>query len=161
MAGWTLDLDKWAEKQKSDMLDVKRTFALMLFTKVVQRTPVDSGAHRQNWLVTINQESFEYNPGLQKGGRVLSTGKGQIDKARAGDKIILQNNGPAITKLEYGGYPKPPMRGTKVSKKGVRPAVYEIKTVGGFSKQAPRGMVGVTMAESGATLTEAVNEVKR
>jgi len=146
MAGWTLDLDKWAEKQKSDMLDVKRTFALMLFTKVVQRTPVDSGAHRQNWLVTINQESFEYNPGLQKGGRVLSTGKSQIDKARAGDKIILQNNGPAITKLEYGGYgPNSPTG----------------KTVGGFSKQAPRGMVGVTMAESGATFTEAVNEVKR
>lgn len=146
MAGWTLDLNKWAEKQKSDMLDVKRTFALMLFTKVVQRTPVDSGAHRQNWLVTINQESFEYNPGLQKGGRVLSTGKSQIDKARAGDKIILQNNGPAIKKLEYGGYgPNSPTG----------------KTVGGFSKQAPRGMVGITMAESGAIFNEAVNEVKR
>lgn len=146
MAGWTLDLNKWAEKQKSDMLDVKRTFALMLFTKVVQRTPVDSGAHRQNWLVTINQESFEYNPSLQKGGRVLSTGKSQIDKARAGDKIILQNNGPAIKKLEYGGYgPNSPTG----------------KTVGGFSKQAPRGMVGITMAESGAIFNEAVNEVKR
>lgn len=145
MAGWTLDLDKWANKQKSDMLDVKRTFALVLFTKVVQRTPVDSGAHRQNWLVTINQESFEYNPGLQKGGRVLSTGKSQIDKARAGDKIILQNNGPAITTLEYGGYgPNSPTG----------------KTVGGFSKQAPRGMVGITMLEAGAVLTEAIAEVK-
>jgi len=118
----------------------------MLFTKVVQRTPVDSGAHRQNWLVTINQESFEYNPGLKKGGRVLSTGKSQIDKARAGDKIILQNNGPAITKLEYGGYgPNSPTG----------------KTVGGFSKQAPRGMVGVTMLEAGAIFNDSVNEVKQ
>ena len=147
MAGWTLDLDKWAEKQKSDMLDVKRTFALMLFTKVVQRTPVDSGAHRQNWLVTINQESFEYDPSLQDGksDRVNAQARSKVLGSKPGDTIILQNNGPAIRKLEYGGYgPNSPTG----------------KTVGGFSKQAPRGMVGITMLEAGAVITEAIAEVK-
>ncbi len=145
MAGWSLDLNEWASKQQSDIIDVKRTFAFMVFTKVVQRTPVDSGAHRQNWLVSINSENYGYNPDARKGGRVMSEGQGVIATSKPSDRIVMQNNGPAIRKLEYGGYgPNSPSG----------------KTVNGFSKQAPRGMVGVTMAEAGAILNQAVGEVK-
>ncbi len=145
MSGWSLDLNEWASRQQGDIIDVKRMFAFMVFTKVVQRTPVDSGAHRQNWLVSINSENYGYNPDARKGGRVISDGLGVIGGSKGADRIVIQNNGPAITKLEYGGY------GPK-SKSG--------KTVNGFSKQAPRGMVGVTMAEAGAILNQAVGEVK-
>lgn len=145
MASWTLDLNEWAKKQQGEIIDVKRTLAMMVFVKIVQRTPVDTGAHRQNWLVTLNGENFGYNPGAKKGGRVMSDGQRVIMASKPADRIILQNNGPAIGKLEYGGY------GSK-SKSG--------KTVNGFSKQAPRGMVGITMAEAGAILNQAIGEVK-
>jgi hypothetical protein len=45
-----------------------------------------------------------------------------------GSLTWLSNNLPYIEKLEYGGYPDGP------------------NTIGGFSKQAPAGMVRVNMA---------------
>ena len=52
------------------------------------------------------------------------------------------NNVPWILKLENGGYPKSPKKGTYVGK-----GQYEIRSSGGFSIQAPAGMVKVSVAE--------------
>lgn len=141
MAGWTLDLNQWAEKQKVKMIDIRREFAFAMFAKILYRTPVDSGRARQNWIVTLNAGSLAYNPDAAKGGMVLADGRKMIYNAKGDDTIIIQNNLPYIEKLEYGGYgPNSPSG----------------KTVNGFSKQAPRGMVGVTMLEAGAVISEAV-----
>lgn len=146
MAEWTLDLNQWADKQKNKVLDIRRSFAFAIFAKVIYRTPVDSGRARQNWLVTLNGGSLAYNPDAAKGGRVLVEGQRVIDNAKGDEKIIIQNNAPYIGKLEYGGYgPNSPSG----------------KTVGGFSKQAPRGMVGVTMLEAGAVMNDAIAEAKQ
>ncbi len=141
MAGWTVNLNEWADAQKTEMMDVKREFAFAVFTKVVLRTPVDKGSHRQNWLVTLNGESFAYNPEAKKGGRVLNAGRQIILGSKPGDRIVFQNNGPAIDKLEYGGY-------GPNSKSG--------KTVNGFSRQAPNGMVGITIMEAGGILSQTI-----
>lgn len=144
MASWSLNLDEWAARQKEEILDVRRTFAFAIFTKVVQRTPVDTGAARQNWIVSLNGGSLAYNPDAVKGGRVMSEGLSVISSAKGDESITIQNNTPYIVKLEYGGYgPNSPSG----------------KTVNGFSKQAPHGMVGITMQEAGALLNEAISEV--
>jgi hypothetical protein len=144
MAGWSLDLNQWVDKEKQNILDVRRSFAFALFAKILYRTPVDSGRARQNWIVTLNGGSLAYNPNAAKGGMVFADGRKMIYNAKGDDTIIIQNNAPYIGKLEYGGYgPNSPSG----------------KTVNGFSKQAPHGMVGVTMLEAGATMTEAIAEV--
>lgn len=145
MAGWSLDLNQWAERMKVEILDVRRSFAFAIFAKILYRTPVDDGRARQNWIVTLNGGSLAYNPNAAKGGMVLADGRRMIFNAKGDDSIIIQNNVPYIGKLEYGGYgPNSPSG----------------KTVNGFSKQAPRGMVGVTMLEAGAVLNDSVAEVK-
>lgn len=141
MAGWTLDPGAWADKQKAKIIDIRREIAFALFAKILYRTPVDTGRARQNWIVTLNGGSLAYNPDAAKGGTVLADGRRVIYNAKGDDTIIIQNNLPYIEKLEYGGYgPNSPSG----------------KTVNGFSKQAPRGMVGVTMLEAGAVISEAV-----
>jgi hypothetical protein len=48
---------------------------------------------------------------------------------------------PYIRILEYGGYPNPPVRGSwdRATRQWV------VKSSGGFSRQAPQGMVRVTV----------------
>lgn len=67
----------------------------------------------------------------------------KIKEAKGDETIYISNNLPYICMLEYGGY-------SKESKTG--------KTVNGFSKQAPNGMVGVTMANYKKKIEEAVEE---
>jgi hypothetical protein len=121
---------------------VRSVYAFEIFRRVVERTPVDKGAARQNWLVTLNNEDTAFDLDKKKGGMVLSDGGKVIDSAKGDDTIIVQNSVPYIAKLEYGGYGDGP------------------KTVNGFSRQAPNGMVGVTMAQAGQIFQAAVNAVK-
>jgi hypothetical protein len=146
VAGWTItDPGVWADRQKANILDIRREIAFAIFARILYRTPVDSGSARQNWIVTLNAGSLAYNPSAAKGGMVLADGRKMIYNAKGDDTIIIQNNMPYIVKLEYGGYgPNSPSG----------------KTVNGFSKQAPRGMVGITMQEFGGIVNEAVEKVR-
>ena len=139
------DCEKFRRKSfKGRMNVVVRKVSLDLFKKVVQRTPVDTGRARGNWMVGINHipigSSFgEGNPI----GRIVS----DILKAQAGDNVALANTLPYIGTLEYGGFPNPPKKGLG-------------KSSGGYSNQAPNGMVRVTVEEYKPTLMEAVAYAK-
>lgn len=101
------------------------------------KTPADTGRARANWFLTkikpskkivkSNTSSQSYSSKLS--GRVL------------GNRFFLTNNLPYIKTLEYGGYPKDVKKGTKKRKGGG----YEIRSSGGYSKQAPNGMVRITL----------------
>lgn len=65
--------------------------------------------------------------------------------------LHLSNNAEWILLLEFGGYPNPPKRGTW-SKRLQR---YVVRSVNGFSKFAPRGILRVTHAETKAALRAA------
>jgi hypothetical protein len=154
MAEWSLNLDKWASVQEEKIAAARRVFAFELFSKIVMRTPVDSGAARQNWLVTLNSENHSFDEGKTgKSNAVLSEGGNVIDLAKGDDTIIMQNNLPYIRKLEYGGYPNPPKGGGKT-------ASGKEKSVNGFSRQSPNGMVGVTMAEANQVFEKAVKAIE-
>jgi hypothetical protein len=144
---------EWASKMKDAPRDAVNAFAFKLFEGVVDKTPVDTGACRQNWLVTLNAQTMDYDPEKKSGGKVLTDGGKVIEKAAGDDKIYLQNNTPYVGVLEYGGYPENPKRGGK-TKTGLS------KTVGGYSRQAPHGMVGATLAKADQMFAAAVNAVK-
>lgn len=101
-------------------------------TGVIFLTPVDTGRARASWGVSIGPPELgkfpppgEYsNPNpLDLTGGLAGLGPYQ--------EVWVTSNLPYIRVLEYGGYPNPARGG-------------EGKVSGGYSKQAPRGMVRVT-----------------
>jgi hypothetical protein len=171
MAQWTIPPEKMAEVPKELISAVRRVYTFEIFNKVVGQTPVDTGAARQNWLVTTNEETYEFDPSKLKGQDVLEKGRKVIDQAEGDDTIFIQNNAPYI--LEYGGYGKGKGQGKSLkgkpsplkgkTREEISAKVKHSKskiTADGFSLQAPQGMVGLTMAEADRIFDEAVKAVK-
>jgi hypothetical protein len=131
-------------KTERKMTQVGRKVALELFRRVIYKTPVDSGRARANWQVTIGTTaSGTVEIDDKNGGATMSKATAASAGFKAGDTIYLTNNLPYIMKLEEGGYPDGP------------------KTVGGFSRQAPAGMVGLTVQEFAQVVNQISVEVSR
>jgi hypothetical protein len=133
MAWEGTDPIKWATDMKEAPRNAINKFAFDVFKRVVTHTPEDTGACRQNWLVTVNGETDVYDPEKKSGGRVMSDGKKVIEGAKGDDTIVIQNSAPYVSTLEFGGYTDKPETE---------------KTIGGFSKRAPHGMVGTTLSKA-------------
>jgi len=142
----------WASKMKDAPREAINAFAFKVFESVTMKTPVDTGAARQNWLVTLNAETDECDENKTT-GNVLAEGGAVIQGAKGDDKILIQNNLPYVPCLEYGLYPNPPKKGG-VTRNGLP------KTVGGFSSQAPHGMIGLTLAKANQLFEAALAAVK-
>ena len=144
---FSLDVSEFAQLIDKRALYVQRGVAIDLFSKVVIRTPVDTGALRSNWRPSVNKpnKSIKRKPD-PSGQEVLGLIKKKFEKAR-GDRFILTNNLPYAPVVEYGLYP---------SKGGGETA----KTINGYSKQAPKGMVRVTLAEFLAAIRKKAREAK-
>ena len=111
---------------------------LDMFSRVIKRTPVDSGRTRGNWQYAVGSPPSGVLDELDKSGSGVISGI--ANDIQGWDPVItayLANNVPWILKLENGGYGKGE------------------KTTGGFSKQAPRGMVKITVAEFETLLKKA------
>lgn len=153
MTKWTLNISQYAKKKQAKILDVKRQIAFELLSSIVQKTPVDTGRARGNWTVSINTKDETVSDACDKsGGETISKGKDKIDTVEGDEAIYIQNNLPYIRTLEYGVYPNPPKKGTW----NPREKEYEIRSVNGFSKQAPKGMVGLAVMEAQQIIDEAV-----
>ena len=101
-----------------------RKIALDTLNKVQKKTPVDSGALRRSWTVALNAVPSNYD-----GSQIA------IAQARLSDTIVIATDKPYAPMLEYGLYPSP-------SKTG--------KTRRGYSVQAPRGMIRISVDEINA-----------
>ncbi|RLB68701.1 MAG: hypothetical protein DRH08_00150 [Deltaproteobacteria bacterium] len=116
--------------------------------RIVLKTPVLTGRARGNWQTTIGIPASEEIDRESKRGTDVIGAEGLVKLAflRAFQVSWITNNLPYIEVLERGLYPKTVKRGTLVPKRrgGSR---YEIRSSGGFSKQAPQGMVAITVAE--------------
>ena len=130
-ASFRLDISAFVEKAGDRADLVVRKVALDLFSKVVLKTPVDTGRARGHWGVGIN--SVRTGSALDKSGSAtIASASATLNGARAGDTIYLANNLPYIVRLEYG-----------------------------HSKQAPAGMVRSTIDEFQRAVNNAVTEAKR
>ncbi len=128
MAKWTVDIKSIVKNANADINTFKTNLAFALYSSVVKKTPVDTGRARANWNISTGKIDASTSSKTLKSG--LKYKAGDI-KSSSDETIYISNNLPYIQKLEFGGYPKD-------SKSG--------KTINGYSKQAPNGMVGVTMA---------------
>lgn len=141
MAKWSMDLTKYARKQKVQIAEVRQEYAYGLYSSIVKKTPVDTGRARANWTITKGSPETAVTEKTRKTPKPKSS----MPEVEGDEPIFISNNLPYIETLEYGGY-------SKNSKTG--------KTVNGYSIQAPEGMVGVTLADSENIFDAAVRAVK-
>jgi len=150
MARWSINIDKWAKLTKQKPERCKRWYLFLMYSKIVQRTPVDEGRARGNWNVSVGECDTSINEEL-KTAKYRSVKDLPLPKGDT--SMFISNNLIYMPKLEYGGFGKY-VEGKQVSKANGP------KTVNGYSKQAPNGMVGVTVAEASKILEQAVKRVK-
>ncbi len=122
---FSVELDRVLEQLKTDTQTFKRVFALNLLSRIVYRTPVDTGRARANWQVsnvspnTNERKRFKKNQPNAVATDTVARGQKNIDKNKEGQSIWLANNLPYIQRLESGTW----------------------------SKQAPQGMVAISIEE--------------
>jgi hypothetical protein len=131
-------------KTERKLSAVARKVALEIFRRVIFKTPVDLGGARANWQASIGSPASGTLDTVDKDGNAtVAKANAVIAAAKSGDTIYLANNLEYIVKLEDGGYPDGP------------------KTVGGFSRQAPAGMVALTVQEFAQVVNQISVEVSR
>lgn len=115
------------------MTQIGRKVALELFKRVIYKTPVDTGRARSNWQVTIGTTASGTVEIDDKSG-AATMGKAVADSRgfKAGDTIYLTNNLPYIRRLEEG-----------------------------WSRQAPAGMVALTVQEFAAVVNQISVEMSK
>lgn len=135
----------FAEKVGDEADKMFRTFAVNVYNNVIALSPVDTGRYRNAHHISIGSPSLAENGGGI--GLVLSLPKHTYPI------VYLQNNLPYASVIEFGGYPNPVKRGTRVKgKKIAGKQAYEIRSVNGFSYQAPQGVYSVAFTSALASL---------
>ncbi len=106
--------------------EVYRITVIKFFGQVVRASPVDTGRFRGNWFATISTPSTRTQMAIRPASQVNREIEQTVNQAENARIFWLTNNLPYAETLEFGGYRDGP------------------KTVGGFSRQAPQGVVRVT-----------------
>lgn len=125
-----------------------RKAAIRVFSNIIKMTPVDTGRARANWFVDTKLHNDTSNSVTPLSATEIASGI----PAKMESSVYLFNNLPYIEAIEYGGYPNPPAKGSRQ-----KDGSYKIKSQNGFSKQAPRGMVRVSLAEWGDILKKQID----
>lgn len=120
-----------------------RGISISLFGSVIESSPVDTGRFRANWTAAGVSPSTITTEMTDKSGRAaIGAMESFILGAANANEFTLANNLPYAAKLEYGGYGDGP------------------ETTGGFSKQAPRGIVRVNVARFERIVEEEARKVR-
>jgi len=117
---FTLEVERFLDGELPAIaLQVSQKIALDGLTRVVNRTPVDTGRARGGWQVGLGAEPEDETGREDKDGNpTIADGSDVIDRAEPFQSIAIANNVEYIEFLEDG-----------------------------TSQQAPEGMVAVTLAE--------------
>ena len=96
-------------------------------SRIIKRSPVDTGRFRNNWQASVNSPAVGFTPAMDKtGNKAVQEASGLINSFQMGSTFYLTNNLPYANRLEYG-----------------------------WSNQAPSGMVRITVAEIEQRIKEA------
>lgn len=141
MSTWSSDIEKAANLLGITVSNMVRLLALHIFSGIVQKTPVDKGYLRAAWNLSLNREEYVTTPGVS-GNHNLPSQLGLFPR------VFITNGLPYAAVVEYGLYPG---IGDK-TKQGSNPSTGS----GIFSRQAPKGMVELTLNEVGMALRQVV-----
>ena len=146
---FTVAIDKWANKAGKSFEETVRKTSIQLFEGILEGSPVDEGTFRNNWYVSGDIPSSEVSPNAKGGTDAGAIAKMTTDVLSLPDftAITFTNNLPYSEVIEYGGYPNPPKSRTG-------------NTVGGYSKQAPQGVVRVNAVRFQNLIEEEARNVR-
>lgn len=119
---FALELNKAKVDTDEKVSDAIALIAMYCLRGIVRKSPVDTGRFRANWQVSKNvPRTTELNLTKENQGVTISRGQRTIDTfdIKNDSMIIIQNNLPYANRLENG-----------------------------WSKQAPNGMVSLTVNEA-------------
>ena len=106
---------------------VVRGTLLGLTSRIVKRSPVDTGRFRNNWQATVGSPATGQKTGTDKTGEsAVGEARAAVNKLQMGQDFYLSNNLPYAHRLEFG-----------------------------WSKQAPNGMLRLSIAELQQRMNEA------
>jgi hypothetical protein len=126
MGQFSLGVAQWVTAARGDVRTVVRRITLVLYRRVILRSPVDTGRFRGNWQCGIGSIPEGVLAALDPSGQAaVARMTAEVAHFNPGQVIILVNNLPYAIPLEYG-----------------------------HSKQAPGGMVRITVAEFGGVASE-------
>lgn len=132
MSAFALQLSEFARKAGRNADLVVQKVAVDILSRVVKRSPVDTGRFRGNWQVTIGlPASGNVATNDKSGAQAINSGAAVLASFQIGPSIFITNNLPYGPRLEYEGW----------------------------SKQAPAGMVRITVAEYEGLIRKAIGEV--
>jgi hypothetical protein len=144
MGSFALDVRAFVEKTKQNNETVMRQVTLKLFSAIIKASPVDTGRFRMNWQASGPIPSITTTDRVDRTGEVAITQMSDyVLKSPEWGEFTLTNNLPYATVIEFGGYP------------GEGP-----NTTGGFSKQAPQGVVRVNVLRFQQLIDEEAAKVR-
>lgn len=141
---FALDVSKFVEKTKRNNETVMRSVSLKLFSAIIKASPVDTGRFRMNWQAAGATPRSGLVAGEDKtGASAIASAETFITNTQAWEEFTLTNNLPYANVIEFGGYP------------GSGP-----NTVGGYSKQAPQGVVRINVVRFQQLIDEEAAKVR-
>ncbi len=155
-----MDLDDFAKKIEVNTLLVVKKLTFDLVNEIINRTPVDTGWLRNNWMVSVGNPSAKIKTGKNKRFSAVEATR-DVSNMQKLQPVWITNNLPYASVVEYGRYPNPPKHGSRVKGRRGKKGGYTIKTIGGYSKQAPVGMVRVSLAVIESKMAAIVSNIER
>lgn len=132
-SSFSLDIAKFLAKLPGREDLVVRKIALDLTTRIVKRTPVDTGRARGNWSASLGAPDIVATEQTDKSGQAtIAAASATVGALAAGTDFYLANSLPYIRRLEYG-----------------------------HSKQAPSGMLRTSVAEYPGVVDRAAAAVRQ
>jgi hypothetical protein len=132
---FALQIAQFSERAGARANEIARQVVLGCFDRIVARSPVDTGELKLSWSVSELGSAEVPGSAAVTGTKIL----GKVWRISTASPY-----GPAI---EFGLYPNPPAGGRG-------------RTIGGFSTQAPQGMVGLTVLEFDSVIASAAAGVR-
>lgn len=100
MSGWSIPIERIAERAGLQLDTVARKVTFDLFSSVVEKSPVDTGRFKGNWNVSRTTPNFSVSDAAN-----AARGESEARKAlslAAGSVVYLSNGLPYARRLEYG-----------------------------------------------------------
>lgn len=125
LPAWTASLNTCAQRTESRILQAAKKLVFDALSGIIFKNPVKTGRSRAGWFVSVGEGTrTEISPPRQRAysnaGSVISRGQSKANQAQSGQAIWIYNNVDYIEALEFGR-----------------------------SRQAPQGMVRVTLSQLG------------
>lgn len=98
MSRFTLDVRKWANEAEESLEETVIKIEIELFSRVILRSPVDTGRFRSNWNVDQRTQHFD----VEGAEMTVSRMAGAVEQAGAGRVTSFINALPYAERLEFG-----------------------------------------------------------